>query len=236
MNKTFLGAVIVAVVLAAMLLVYFAFNQTKVELTELEPIASELITETLENNSPASNHITELNPNDLELDLTKLQGKDRLYTAEEGRYENLSEEEKKLVKKMYYVDCPNRTLIECEDFMFYSNNNKIRLVALKNERAMIHIQYKDTSVKEGWNGNISIFNIKDSVLLDRDTYMDMIMFGQDYIVRLGYTPHEMALHGILQFYRPGMDNFVDIPDSLLADNMGTYLSKTRDGSISLPIL
>jgi hypothetical protein len=32
---------------------------------------------------------------EIELDLTKLQGKDRLYTEEEGKYENLSEEERR---------------------------------------------------------------------------------------------------------------------------------------------
>jgi purine-nucleoside phosphorylase len=41
-------------------------------------------------------------PDEIELDLTKLQGKDRLYTEEEGKYENLSEEERKMVSMEYY--------------------------------------------------------------------------------------------------------------------------------------
>jgi hypothetical protein len=41
---------------------------------------------------------TPTTPDEIELDLTKLQGKDRLYTEEEGKYENLSEEERTVRK------------------------------------------------------------------------------------------------------------------------------------------
>lgn len=87
------------------------------------------------------------------LDYSKLTGKDRLYTEEEGRYENLSEEEKKIIRLS--LSRSEEQQIEF-DKMSYEEGNEIgrsfkreieqdreemiqnsSLVALKNEYALV---------------------------------------------------------------------------------------------------
>jgi hypothetical protein len=168
----------------------------------------------------------------IELDLTKLQGKDRLYTEEEGKYENLSEEEQKLLEK---VRCPGRS------FTFdYSGRKKnvtrpcdkvqrnvkdfFRLVTLKNNIA-VAVEPPD-GMNSGW---IHIYDIKS------DTRIETIMvndyaFGPEYIIRKRplylYPAEGLGSTGDkLDYYRPGMTGFAPIPNSEpLSPELGYVMS------------
>jgi hypothetical protein len=174
-----------------------------------------------------STNTTPTTLNEIELDLTKLQGKDRLYTEEEGKYENLSEEERRLVES---VRCPGKS------FTFdYAGRRKdvtrpcsevsrnvedfFRLVSLKNNTAVV-VEPRD-GMNSGW------LHIYD---LESDSRVEIIMghdyaFGPDYIVR-GRPSHlfndrqlqDPNLHA-LDFYRPGMTAFAPIPNSTLPEGL-----------------
>jgi hypothetical protein len=124
-------------------------------------------------------------PEEIGLDLSKLQGKDRLYTEEEGKYENLSEEERRLLLKSrcnvqhlknhsQYERFPERR-VSCNE-----NNSGVqndRLVSLNNNAAVIY--GPSGAEMKGW---VYIYNIeKDQVMSDVDH--GNYAFGHSVVIR-----------------------------------------------------
>jgi len=167
-------------------------------------------TDILESSKIPSEEIVEdeTEPNKPILDLTKLQGKDRLYTEEEGKYENLNEEEKKVLIEVYY--CRNFKGKGKQVCKQYAEINKVkvegaRLMALKDEMAVVY--RPDGAEMEGW---LYIYDLSKQVLVANTNDQGDIAFGPNYIIM---TKRSVQDSQILQLYRPGMSDFIDIPDS-----------------------
>jgi len=220
MNKTYLG--IIAVILLIIAGVYSLVNKP---VTDNENHTTPTSTEVATDESKPEISINKINPNDIELDLSKLQGKDRLYTEEEGRYENLSEEERRLLEK---VRCPGslftfdylgrkKNITEnCEEVQ-RNVENFFRLVSLKGNIA-VAVEPPD-GMNSGW---IHIYDIEN------DSRIETIMghnyaFGPNYIVRtrpLYLIENSNNSEAWLDYYRPGMTDFEPILNSKPPSQLG----------------
>jgi hypothetical protein len=178
----------------------------------------------------------------IELDLTKLQGKDRLYTEEEGKYENLSEEEQKMVRNTYNNECNNsRSNPICTESLF-SGDKQARLISLKNDIALLHFPYLDRKKTTTFSGTFPgwtfIYNVRTRETPGSDSANQHMVMGSDYIIRPGYS---MDGSTVLQLYRPGMGSFENIIPSFLSNTTGgienTWTELSEDGHVeSLPIV
>jgi len=150
------------------------------------------------------------------IDLSKLQGKDRFYSEEEGKYENLGDEEQKLLTHLFCAIQPRNHDSECapdaEDFV---RNGIHRLLALHNDHAVIWY-----SSQSGAPSTIKIFDLKN--LQETDQFRDSdVAYGTDYMIRWRNTVHNDSDDvEFLELYRPGMSQFVKIPNTDLFE--GTY--------------
>jgi len=149
---------------------------------------------------------------DIELDLSKLQGKDRLYTEEEGKYENLSEEERRLLTEAYHCkDQRGNGLWACKKYAsIYLDPNdylkNVRLVSLLDGVAVIH------TVGEGQpKGRLYIYDLVERETIDEFIDYGNFALGPKYIVNKETLSENTQK---LKLYRPGMRNFVDIPESI----------------------
>jgi hypothetical protein len=205
-------------VTAFLLFVWSGIDNTEVELVENSP------------NEQSPETITEI-----ELDLTKLQGKDRLYTEEEGQYENLSAEERKVVDKAKNPNkCVSYRSIEknvervgagCNDQL-----TDFSLVSLKNDVAVIYAHI----AKFADPGRVYIYDIsKDSRIDFRD--LGNFAFGLEYIAYLMLDTNKDMPHWYhtLEFYRPGMTDFVKVPDSGIYPDPRDPSSESYFDNISL---
>jgi len=201
MNKPYLkfGISVLALICIALGL-YFVMNKNQTSSSNNKQATStENIIE--EKQSENNNVNDETKPKNPTLDLTKLQGKDRLYTEEEGKYENLSEEEKKLVENVSCVD--DRISWLC------GNSNDIKfvsLVSLYNGIAVISTPHTIRAV-------LYIYDIENHNILGRYSDYWNTSYGPLYIVREGKN------NSALELYRPGMTSFVTIPNSELEDGL-----------------
>jgi hypothetical protein len=165
-----------------------------------------------------STNTTPTTLNEIELDLSKLQGKDRLYTEEEGKYENLSEEERRLVRK---IVCTNNQFTWLCNTQSYVRD--IRLVSLLDRQAVIY-----TTSGSTYNGWLLIYDISSAEITEK--YQDWwdITFEPEYIFReegIHDSADNQFKSSKLSFYKPGMTDFAVIPDSELEDGL-TYLKWT----------
>jgi hypothetical protein len=156
-------------------------------------------------------------PDEIELDLTKLQGKDRLYTEEEGKYENLSEEERKMITD---VICREKEWL-CNDI-----SQDTRLISLRDEVAIVYTH------AESFNGILWIYNIKTAQQLASYRDTGTVAFGSDYIIQ--NSQNEQTQKWLLEFYRPGMSDFIPIPDSQINLEF-SYLENVTFVQRALPI-
>lgn len=161
------------------------------------------------------------------LDYSKLIGKDRLYTEEEGKYENLSEEEKKVVRLALW-----RSETEQREFdkMSYDEGKEIgrsfkrererdleetvltsSLVALKNEYALV--TFLTTKGRHH-----SLYNLEQRKVVGDFGGVDV---RNDQVI---IFPRERGLF----YYKPGMNDFLQIEKSLLTTVKESYYSE--DGS------
>jgi hypothetical protein len=96
MKKQYVGIGVLVLVVIAAGWYFVSLNEPKAApVVTPEPATTTPATTTTEVATGTTS--TPTTSDKIELDLTKLQGKDRLYTEEEGKYENLSEEEQKMV-------------------------------------------------------------------------------------------------------------------------------------------
>jgi hypothetical protein len=153
-------------------------------------------------------------PDEIELDLSKLQGKDRLYTEEEGKYENLGEEEQKLLTHLPCMINQAETLNNCvpESGDFISGGIH-RLLALQNDHAVVWY-----SSESGAPSTIRVYDLETLEQLDQFRDSDVV-FGEHYMIRWRNTPNDPPVE-YLELYRPGMSQFITIPSSRLT--AGTY--------------
>jgi hypothetical protein len=166
-------------------------------------------------------------PEEIGLDLSKLQGKDRLYTEEEGKYENLSEEERKMVNIIYHTDCQTNTFIKCDVDL---KNTEVRLVALKNGVLVMYVPIVQNYKHDNPDGTYIFYDIEKTRLLSRNSPV-FIVEGNKYMIRLTYG---MGGSEELELYRPGMENFISIPQTFMI-NHSTYAKRSYTGEISIPI-
>jgi hypothetical protein len=167
-------------------------------------------------------------PDEIELDLTKLQGKDRLYTEEEGKYENLSEEERRVVVKawckLHNINEHESTYSTCTGVLAYFINRS-RLVSLKNNTAIIYGPSESEAI-----GSVITYNIAKNKITSSVPDSHNFAFDSNYIIHLEPVSPKESKDGIIwvfKYYRPGMDNFVEIPGSatdLTANGLHTYYS------------
>jgi hypothetical protein len=175
-------------------------------------------------------------PEEIGLDLSKLQGKDRLYTEEEGKYENLSEEERRLLLKSrcnvqhlknhsQYERFPERR-VSCNE-----NNSGVqndRLVSLNNNAAVIY--GPSGAEMKGW---VYIYNIeKDQVMSDVDH--GNYAFGHSVVIRQKNARSDQTSTYVLELFRPGMEDFIEIPESTIPSTL-SYMKWLDFISYGLPI-
>jgi hypothetical protein len=160
-------------------------------------------------------------PDEIELNLSKLQGKDRLYTEEEGKYENLSEEERKMVNSLFCSGDYQFPQV-CDRLKVFdpAYTKSVRLISLDEQVAVI------TGPHTGVNEEIYIYNAKDQKILT--SYQDYwnTAYGTSHMIR--YESNKP-----LKLYRPGMTDFVKIPESTLSSDL-SYL-KWDNVTGSLPV-
>jgi hypothetical protein len=163
-------------------------------------------------------------PDEIELDLSKLQGKDRLYTEEEGKYENLSAEEQRLVEKVFRDRCGEYAYSICSRPLA-SEDERVRLIALNDGVTLVYFPYEGVPEKHpsfgvgDFPGTLTIYNAKTtedkSATPDGSNHM---VVGPDYIVKLGFSGYTGST--LLQVYKPGMETFDNIMPSILPDSLG----------------
>jgi len=155
-----------------------------------------------ENQSENNNVNDETEPTKPTLDLTKLQGKDRLYTEEEGKYENLSEEEKVLIETYH---CRNYKW-NCGQYIEINEAEVegVRLVALKD--GMMVIYGPSGAEMKGW---LYIYNLVEQKLVAEIIDVGNIALGSDFIVYANL----LGRNNELELYKPGMQDFINITDS-----------------------
>jgi len=153
---------------------------------------------------------------DIELDLSKLQGKDRLYTEEEGKYENLSEEERRMVDSMICGDGYQFDWL-CGELPESPYTDDIRLVALKNGIAAV------TMPNDASAGRLYIYDVAQAEITERYNNAWNLTFGPDYIVKSdSLIEKDKVRSWSLQFYKPGMADFAMIRQPEIAlDEIGT---------------
>jgi hypothetical protein len=165
-------------------------------------------------------------PDEIELDLSKLQGKDRLYTEEEGKYENLSAEERKMI-----------TGVVCKEYEWMCNKDSgywshLRLVSLHNEVATIY------TIADGALGALYLFDIRNKNFINWYRDSGNIAFGPNYLIKLDYViVAEKINKWTLWFYKPGMTDFVQVPgsDIDIATTTASYLSNANFVTGSFPV-
>jgi len=141
--------------------------------------------------------------------LAKIQGKNRLYTEEEGKYENLTEEEQQVFVEAYYCRQYNKNgkkaCMHNIEVYGLEINNKARLIALKDGMVVFY------SEGEGMpKGRLYIYDLKNGELVREIIDSGYIAFGPDFIIMAENLSQNSQ---VLQLYRPGMSDFIDIPDS-----------------------
>jgi hypothetical protein len=223
MNKTYLGIGVLVVMVVAAGWYFVSLNEPKAApVVTPEPATTTPATTTTEVATGTTSAPT--TSDKIELDLTKLQGKDRLYTEEEGKYENLSEEERRLLEK---VKCAHKNIVylpnlpkekPSENTYAYCTLGELtdfRLISLKNGIAVTY----GYNPKYADPGYLYIYDIQDDT---RIQYRDLggIAFGSDYIVyfSIGHFP---SIHWTLELYRPGMSDFVKVPDSEISPDQAS---------------
>jgi len=216
MNKVYLGVGVV--VLVAVAGVYFVLCQPTAEPVSIKPV------DTATSSVATTTNTTELDPSDIELDLSKLQGKDRLYTEEEGKYENLSEEERRMVDSMICGDDYQDTWL-CDELTISPITKDIRLVSLRNGVAGITIP-SDVS-----KGMFFLYDFQNQKIIERYRDIGDIVYGPSYII------HNIADDGWgLELYRPGMTDFIKIPVSEEDIGLGvSYLDNRNGFNLTLPM-
>jgi hypothetical protein len=161
-------------------------------------------------------------PDEIELDLSKLQGKDRLYTEEEGKYENLSEEERRLVEKVFRDRCGEYAYSICSRPLA-SEDEHVRLIALEDGIALIYFPDHDNPQDKPVVGIenyqlLSIYNLDTKEYGSAPVASKHMVLGPDYIVKLGLSGYTGST--LLQVYKPGMETFDNIMPSDLPDSLG----------------
>jgi len=154
--------------------------------------------ETAPINDSGYSAFADIDVNNIQLDYDNLKGKDRLYTEEEGKFENLSEAEKELMLvALYNPKCQ----VWCDWGIQHSHilslkNDVLLLAAPTGKGGRIYIVYNVRSHKrdeEIWDSNTQIYSSSILVVIsDKDSY--------DVREKLFY-------------YRPGMMKFLAIPNS-----------------------
>jgi hypothetical protein len=229
MKKQYVGIGVLVLVVIAAGWYFVSLNEPKAApVVTPEPATTTPATTTTEVTTGTTS--TPTTSDKIELDLTKLQGKDRLYTEEEGKYENLSEEEKELIS---YIVCEEAEPV-CNNRLS-SGNSLVRLVALKNYRAVITFPNKNY-IKGRATTWLRIYDVESRSSIFGGA--DPMALGPDYIIKLGYS---MDGSTVLQLYRPGMGSFENIIPSFLSNTTGgienTWTELSEDGHVeSLPIV
>jgi len=212
MNKPYLKFGISVLTLICIALgLYFMMNKSSVNENQTSPNNYEQATGTeniIEEKQSENNNVNdETKPKNPTLDLTKLQGKDRLYTEEEGKYENLSKEEQQVFIEAYH--CRNyqgKGKQACKQYaeIKEAEVKGVRLVALKDGVIVIYLN-GDGFVK----GRLYIYDLKKRELVREVIDTGNIAFGPNSIIWV-----DLPVGGqILKLYKPGMLNFIDIIDS-----------------------
>jgi len=215
MSKKYSGLGVLVLALASAGLYFVANNgSTNQDQNIINSATSTLATSTeVIATEPEDTDSREFSPKYTEMDLTKLQGKDRLYTEEEGLYENLSEEERKLVDAMICNDNHQFTRLcgRLHESSYISYIDYISIISLYNGIAVISMPHS------GIKSVLYIYDIQNQEILGRYTDSWNTAFGPNYIIRRGenYISEHKFNGWTLELYRPGMTNFVTIPDSNL---------------------
>jgi hypothetical protein len=150
-------------------------------------------------------------PDEIELDLKKLQGKDRLYTEEEGKYVNLSEEERKLVLLIMNTIQPNCLQEEyCAQSVASAS-----LIALRDEYAIL----REPSPKPGQV--LRLFDLRKTEVVETINTWYRPITSPEILFRIKLDAQG---NEYLAYYRPGWPAFVDIPDSTLDKNLSYSLN------------
>lgn len=203
MNKVYIG--VGALVLALLGGLYFMVDNSPIEQTENNPFPAASSTDFFLDWDRSK--ITHTEP---KIDLAKLPGKDRLYTEDEGRFENLSEEEQIVLIEAYY----------CRDYKSYGKKackqhamiyggvemENVRLLALKNGVAVVYVM--------SWSrpkGRLYIHNLEKQELVEEFIDSGDMAIGSDFIIRVNRSGKDNSL----ELYRPGMLDFMKIPNSLI---------------------
>ena len=187
---------------------------------------------------PTNNQIEKIDYSTLE--------KDRLYTEEEGKYENLSDVGKKLLRTVLALpDCINDpTLSYCYEYEQYTVTNS-SVVALKNGILLVNVP----NGKGGYSYNTYNLN-KKGALIDAISYFGTEIRNNKFLVyiRTNYVNIDnewVVKDENLLYYKPGMPKFVPIPSSELISTesywypggMGYQISETsfKDGVLEITI-
>jgi len=169
-----------------------------------------------------STEVTATEPEDIdpkytELDLTKLPGKDRLYTAEEGRYENLSEEEQAVLIEAYHCrDYKNDGKQACKHHaeIYGVQIEDARLVALRDGVAVVY--GPSGAEMKGW---LYIYDLVEREIVAKIIDVGNVAIGSDFIIYANDSGKESRL----ELYKPGMKDFINITDSEIDTHLQTHI-------------
>lgn len=219
MNKVYLGIGVITLVLVTGLYFVASNSQPKQGLFNSTTPATSTNTEVT--NSTSTSTISEEEIKYVEIDLAKLPSKDRLYTEEEGRFENLSEGEQSVVKELVCSDVYEFSWL-CNELTESPYKELVSLVSLYNGTASIITPHS------GAKGVLYIFDLSTKKILGRYVDTGNLAFGSNYIIRRGenYISDYKFDGWVLELYRPGMNDFVTIPNSKIELDL-SYLKWTE---------
>lgn len=126
---------------------YFVVNNSQPKQSVTNPTTPATTTEIVTSSTEASE---EERLKYVEIDLAKLPGKDRLYTDEEGRFENLSEGEQMVLIEAYHCrDYESRGKKFCKQHAVIYDNvsvENVRLLALRDGMAVVYVEDENDSL------------------------------------------------------------------------------------------
>jgi len=194
----------------------FEINTAEVVAQPIESVATSTAassSETVPINDSGYSAFADIDVNNIQLDYDNLKGKDRLYTEEEGKFENLSEAEKELMLVALYNP-------KCQVWCDWGIQNSY-LVDLYDNSALILIP-------NGKGGRFfQFYNFMDRKPVGETIYSyDFGIRAKDIIVQGDDASFNTSQ---LIYYKHGSGAFTLLPGSTLGENE-TYLNEINLGS------
>lgn len=156
----------------------------------------------------------------LTLDYSKLTGKNSFYSEQEGKYQNLKEEEKKLMRLLLMTpDC----IADPESVICSENKN------LVENSSIVFLTKSNVLIKSVTNTELSpyrFYNIRDRELISSPHFIGDTRSAYDLILLLADST---------SLYTPGMSSFTKVKGSDLSNNETYRKSQDPDSAIEITI-